>query len=199
QKTYNGVATISRQAVDKVITDLPGLEDPQRRVLASTIGSTRILNVYIPNGQAVGSEKFSYKLNWLEMLVDYVRSELTRHERLVLLGDFNIAPTDEDVHDPKQWEGKVLCSEPERGMFRRLIELGLDDAFRKFDQAPNSYSWWDYRAGAFRRNIGLRIDHILCSDVLYASCMSCGIDTAPRRLDRPSDHAPVIAEFETAS
>lgn len=198
QKTYNGVATISNAAWDDVVTELPGLMDPQRRVLATTIGATRILNVYIPNGQSVGSEKFSYKLEWLQKLIEYVESELDSHERLVLLGDFNIAPADEDVHDPAQWEGQVLCSDPERAMFQRLIDLGLRDVFRKFDQEPKSFSWWDYRAGAFRRNRGLRIDHILCAKSMYDRCSDCHIDTAPRGLERPSDHTPVVAEFATA-
>lgn len=195
QKTYNGVAILSRSLGCDLITALPGLEDPQRRVVAATFGSVRILNLYIPNGQAVGSAKYAYKLDWLEKLIDWVAIEQVRYPQLVLLGDFNIAPEDCDVYDPLAWAGQILCSEPERAAFRRLLRMGLQDAFRLFPQEPQTFSWWDYRAAAFRRNMGLRIDHILTSPALAAICTACRVDKAPRRLERPSDHAPVIAEF----
>jgi exodeoxyribonuclease-3 len=196
QKTYNGVATLSHLPAREIVTELPGLDDPQRRVLGATIGDTRILNLYVPNGQAVGSDKYAYKLAWLDRLAVWLEIELSRYPRLVALGDFNIAPEDRDVHDPEAWAGQVLCSEPERAAFRRLLDLGLNDAFRLFPREEQSFSWWDYRAAAFRRNLGLRIDHILVSPALARACASCQVDKAPRRLERPSDHAPVIAEFE---
>ncbi len=195
QRTYNGVASVGRKPLDDVLTDLPGLDDPQRRVLAATVQGVRVINVYVPNGQAVGSDKYDYKLAWLRRLHAYIEQQLAEHKRLVLLGDFNIAPADEDVHDPELWEGQVLFSGPEREAFRGLLAAGLHDAFRKFDQEPGSFTWWDYRAAAFRRNLGLRIDHILCSEPLFKRCTACVIDKKPRRLERPSDHAPVLAEF----
>lgn len=197
QKTYNGVAILSRLPARDIVTDLPGLDDPQRRVLGATIGGTRVLNLYVPNGQAVGSDKYAYKLAWLDKLTAWLETELAQHPRLVMLGDFNIAPDDRDVHDPAAWVGQVLCSEPERTAFRRLLDLGLQDTFRLFPQEDHAFSWWDYRAAAFRRNLGLRIDHILASPALAATCVACQVDKAPRRLERPSDHAPVIAEFAT--
>ncbi len=195
QKTYNGVAILSRLPASEIVTDLPGLDDPQRRVLGATVGKVRVLNLYVPNGQTVGSDKYAYKLAWLDKLAAWLETELSRHTRLVALGDFNIAPEDRDVHDPAAWAGHVLCSEPERAAFRRLLDLGLQDTFRLFEQAEPSFSWWDYRAAAFRRNLGLRIDHILASPALATTCTACQVDQAPRRLERPSDHAPVIAEF----
>ncbi len=195
QKTYNGVAILSRLPAGEIVTDLPGLDDPQRRVLGATIGTVRVLNLYVPNGQSVGCDKYAYKLAWLEKLTDWLRDELTQHPRLVALGDFNIAPEDRDVHDPAAWTGQVLCSEPERTAFRRLLDLGLKDAFRLFAQEEHTFSWWDYRAAAFRRNLGLRIDHILANPALAKACIACQVDKTPRRLERPSDHAPVIAEF----
>ena len=197
QKTYNGVAILSRLPVGEIITDLPGLTDPQRRVLGATIGKVRVLNLYVPNGQAVGSDKYAYKLAWLEKLAEWLPTQLAQYPQLVVLGDFNIAPEDRDVHDPAAWAGQVLCSEPERAAFRRLLDLGLKDAFRLFPQEDQIFSWWDYRAAAFRRNIGLRIDHILVSPALAAACTTCQVDKAPRRLERPSDHAPMIAKFDT--
>ncbi len=196
QKTYNGMAILSKQPAQDLLADLPGLDDPQRRVLIATVGDARVLNVYVPNGFEMGSDKFAYKLTWLEKLSAYVAAQLAEYGRLVLLGDFNIAPENDDVPNPTLWEGSVLFSEPVRAAFKRLRELGLYDAFRKFDQEAASFTWWDYRAGAFRRNNGLRIDHILCSRVLYEKCTACSIDKAPRGLERPSDHAPVIAVFE---
>ena len=195
QKTYNGVAILSRQPARDVVTDLPGMDDPQRRVLGVTIGDVRVLNLYVPNGQAVDSDKYAYKLAWLERLIAWVETERVRHPQLVMLGDFNIAPEDRDVHDPAAWVGQVLCSEPERTAFQRLLNLGLHDAFRQFPQEERSFSWWDYRAAAFRRNLGMRIDHILVSPLLATACTACWIDAVPRRLERPSDHAPVVAEF----
>lgn len=195
QKTYNGVALLSRWPACDLVTDLPGLDDPQRRVLGATVGGVRLLNLYVPNGQAVGSDKYRYKLAWLEQLATLVATENARHRRLILLGDFNIAPEDRDVHDPSAWAGRILCSQPERAAFGRLLDLGLQDAFRLFPQPAQTFSWWDYRAAAFRRNLGLRIDHILVSPALAAVCVSCCIDQTPRRLERPSDHAPVVAEF----
>ncbi len=185
QKTYNGVAILSRSPAREPVTDLPGLNDPQRRVLGATIDAVRVLNLYIPNGQAVSSDKYAYKLAWLNQLTAWLNHEQADHPRLVMLGDFNIAPEDRDVHDPAAWAGQVLCSEPERAAF----------PFRLFPQAESSFSWWDYRAAAFRRNLGLRIDHILVSPALAAVCKSCQVDQTPRRWERPSDHAPVIAEF----
>jgi exodeoxyribonuclease-3 len=199
QKTYNGVAILSRALASDVVTDLPGMDDPQRRVLGATIGDVRVLNLYIPNGQAVGSDKYAYKLAWLEKLIAWVETELARYPKLVMLGDFNIAPEDRDVHDPVAWTGQVLCSEPERGAFQRLQASGLKDAFRLFPQEEHSFSWWDYRAAAFRRNLGLRIDHILVSPALAADCVACWVDKKPRQLERPSDHAPVVAEFKATS
>lgn len=198
QKTYNGVAILSQLPPNDIVTDLPGMNDPQRRVLGATIGNLRVLNLYIPNGQSVGSDKYIYKLAWLENLLSWLETELANHPRLVLLGDFNIAPEDRDVHDPVAWAGHVLCSAPERAAFQRLLGLGLRDAFHLFPQEAHSFSWWDYRAAAFRRNLGLRIDHILASPALAADCIACWVDKAPRRLERPSDHAPVIAEFNTS-
>jgi exodeoxyribonuclease-3 len=195
QPTYNGVALVSRQPIADVRTELDGLADPQRRVLAATIDGVRIYNLYVPNGQSVDSDKYQYKLSWLNALRQQIAAELGRHERCVLLGDFNIAPADADVHDPEAWQGKVLCSEPERAALERLLELGLHDVFRNFDQEEKSYSWWDYRAAAFRRNLGLRIDLILASTARAGACTASRIDKEPRRLERPSDHTPVIAEF----
>lgn len=195
QKTYNGVAILSKHPIDEVIKGIPGFDDPQRRVLAVTVDSTRIINVYVPNGHSVGSQKYEYKLEWLERLHEFVRQQLASYERVLVTGDFNIAPADEDVHDPQQWQDAILCSEPERDQLRKLIELGLHDAFRLFDQPEQSFSWWDYRAAGFRRGLGLRIDLILVSDALRAICKSCIIDKEPRRWEKPSDHTPVMAEF----
>ena len=196
QKTYNGVATLSLAPGEEIETELPGLDDPQRRVLASTIDGVRVLNVYVPNGQEVGSDKYAYKLDWLEKLRGYLAAELSRHPRLVVLGDFNIAPEDRDVHDPEAWRGKVLCSDPERAALGALLELGLSDLFRLFDQEERLFSWWDYRMLGFRRNHGLRIDLILGSKALAEACTSCRIDKDPRKRERPSDHTPVVAEFD---
>jgi len=192
QKTYNGVAILSRHGVSEVSTGFP---QEQARLIAATVSGTRVVCVYCPNGQAVGSEKYEYKLRWFAELREWLQGELARHSRLAVLGDFNVAPEDRDVHDPKAWEGQVHVSPPERAAFQGLLKLGLEDAFRLFAQPENSYSWWDYRTMAFRRNAGLRIDEILLSAELAKRCTACTIDREPRRLERPSDHAPVIAEL----
>lgn len=197
QPTYNGVALISKHEMLDTRTDLAGFEDPQRRVLVATIDGVRVHNLYVPNGQSVDSEKYQYKLKWLEALRNQVELELSEHPDSILLGDFNIAPEDRDVHDPAAWEGKVLCSDPERQALKTLLDLGFIDVFRSFEQEENSFSWWDYRAAAFRRKMGLRIDLILASGSLKESCTACRIDVEPRRLERPSDHTPVLAEFST--
>lgn len=196
QKTYNGVATLSRAPLTVLATSLPGFGDPQRRVLCAETEGVPVLNLYVPNGSEVGSDKYDYKLGWLDAARAYIAGLLPTRPRLVVLGDFNIAPADEDVHDPAAWAGQVLCSGPERDAFRRLLELGLEDCFRKFPQPPDSFTWWDYRAAGFRRNLGLRIDHILAGAESARRCRSCRIDRTPRGWERPSDHAPVIAEFD---
>ncbi|QXP86528.1 exodeoxyribonuclease III [Methylococcus capsulatus] len=196
QKTYNGVAVLSRAPVEDVLTDPPNLDDPQRRILAVTAGPLRIINLYVPNGSEVGSDKYAYKLDWLAKVRDFIAEEMAAHPHTVVLGDFNIAPEDRDVHDPESWREKILCSTPERDAFRALAGLGLSDLFRRFEQPEGSFSWWDYRAAGFRRNLGLRIDHILASLPLAGRCTACSIDKTPRSLERPSDHAPVVAEFD---
>ena len=196
QKTYNGVALLSKQPPAEVIKDFPGLDDVQRRVVAGLYGDVRVLNLYIPNGESVDSDKYQYKLGWLDKLAAFVAAEIKRYPKLVVVGDFNIAPEERDVHDPQLWEGKVLFSAPEREAFQRLLAVGMCDTFRLFEQAEQQFSWWDYRMNAFRRNMGLRIDHILASTSLCEQCRSCAIDKASRKNERPSDHAPVIAEFE---
>ena len=195
QKTYNGVAILSKTPVADAVAAIPGFVDEQKRVLAATIAGVRVINLYIPNGQSVDSDKYQYKLGWLEAMTAWLADELARHPRLALLGDFNIAPDERDVHDPKAWEGQVLFSLPEREAFRRLVDLGLADSFRLFEQPEKIYSWWDYRMNAFRRNMGLRIDHILLSPALAETCKYCTIDKEARKAERPSDHAPVIVEF----
>ena len=195
QKTYNGVATICREEPLDPVTDFPGFEDPQRRILATTINGIRVVDLYVPNGQTVGSEKYAYKLSWLEALRDFLKSELENHSNLVVLGDFNIAPEDRDVYDPEKWGDSVLCSPPERRALGELLKLGLHDVFRQFDQAEKSFSWWDYRAAGFRRNAGLRIDLILASPAMAEACQASYIDKEPRTWERPSDHTPVVAEF----
>ena len=195
QKTYNGVAILSREAAHDVQMGIPDFVDEQKRVIAATYGDIRVVDVYIPNGQSVDSDKYQYKMAWLTALHVWLRQELVRYPKLVLLGDYNIAPEDRDVHDPKAWAGKVLVSEPERQHLKNLINLGLTDSFRLFDQEEKLFSWWDYRMMGFRRNHGMRIDHILISEQLVAQCKNCVIDKAPRKLERPSDHTPVIVEL----
>lgn len=196
QKTYNGVAVVARHAPEDPVFEMPGLDDPQRRVLAVTIDGVRIVNLYVPNGQEVGSDKYEYKLNWLATLREFLRGELGLHDRLVVLGDFNIAPADEDVYDARKWGDAILCSPPERKALGELLDLGLTDVFRRFEQPEKIFSWWDYRAAGFRRNAGLRIDLILTSAAMTAACRASYVDKEPRGWERPSDHAPVIAEFE---
>ena len=196
QKTYNGVALLSRQAAEQVQLNIPGFDDPQARVIAGTVQGVRVIGAYFPNGQAPDSDKFVYKMTWLTALHEWVRGELQLHSKLVLLGDYNIAPEDQDVHDPVAWAGQIHCTDEERGHFRALQDLGLTDAFRLFDQLPRLWSWWDYRNLAFRKNQGLRIDHILVSDALKPLVRSCTIDKPTRKNERPSDHAPVLIELD---
>jgi len=195
QKTYNGVAVIARDTINDPVTDFPGFDDPQRRILATTVGGVRVVNLYVPNGSEVGSEKYAYKLGWLDALRGFLADELKVHEKLVVLGDFNIAPADEDVYDPEKWGDSILCSPKERAALEAVMELGFTDVFRSFDQPEATFSWWDYRAAGFRRNAGLRIDLILASDTMSKACTASYVDKEPRALERPSDHAPVVAEF----
>jgi exodeoxyribonuclease-3 len=190
QRTYNGVAILARQPPVDLATDIVGLEDPQRRYLAATVGDVRIVNLYVVNGQAVGSEKYAYKLRWLEAVTAQLREEIARYPNLVVLGDFNIAPDDRDVHDPDAWREQILCSTPEREALRGLLDLGLHDSFRLHNDQPGQYSWWDYRQAAFRRDLGLRIDLVLVSDALKGRVAEVGIDRVTRTWERPSDHAP---------
>ena len=192
QKTYNGVAIISKLPIEDVQFGIPNFEDEQKRVLAATINGVRVVCVYIPNGQTIDSEKYHYKMRWLSALTDWLKTELAHHPKLALLGDYNIAPEDRDCHDPAAWVGQILVSPPERAAFQALVQLGLSDSFRLFEQVEKSFSWWDYRMMGFRRNFGMRIDHILVSDALKSACVACEIDKAPRKLERPSDHTPVI-------
>ena len=197
QKTYNGVAILAKQKPEDVVTDIPQLDDPQRRILAATISGVRIINLYVVNGSEVGSEKYAYKLDWLEKVTAFIAEEKSRHEQVVVLGDFNIAPDERDVHDPEKWnENIILCSQPERSALEKLCALGFSDTFRQFEQEEASFSWWDYRSGGFPMNQGLRIDLILASAALSAACSFSQIDKTPRAWERPSDHAPVIAEFK---
>ena len=195
QKTYNGVALLSKLPGVDIISGIPGLEDQQKRVLGAVYDDIRVVCIYVPNGEHVTSEKYQYKLKWLGALREWVRDMLCNHRKLVLLGDFNIAPEERDVHDPKLWEGQVLFSLPEREAFQQVLDLGLLDSFRLFEQPEKCYTWWDYRMMAFRRNMGLRIDHILLSSELAGVCTACVIDKATRKLERPSDHAPVMVEL----
>ena len=196
QKTYNGVAILSRAPQENIQVGIPQFEDQQKRVLAATVQGVRIVNVYIPNGQSLDSDKYQYKLAWLEALTTWLEAEIKAHPRLVLLGDYNIAPEDRDVHDPLAWVGQVLVSAPERDAFQALINLGMHDSFRLFEQAEKSFSWWDYRMNAFRRDLGMRIDHILISAPLVSSCKSVLIDREIRKAERPSDHVPVMMDLD---
>ena len=196
QKTYNGVAVISKNPATDPVTDFPGFEDPQRRILATTVNGVRVVNLYVPNGSEVGSEKYEYKLGWLAALKRFLQEQLAEHEKLVVLGDFNIAPADEDVYDAEKWGDAILCSPKERAALVELLDLGFTDVFRRFDQPEKSFSWWDYRAAGFRRNAGLRIDLILTSTAMTDRCLKSYIDKEPRGWERPSDHAPVVAEFD---
>ncbi|BDU19287.1 exodeoxyribonuclease III [Dyella sp. GSA-30] len=198
QKTYNGVAILARDthAFEDVLTDIPGLEDPQRRILAATVGGVRVVDLYVVNGKAVGDEKYTYKLDWLAKMRDFLAQEIARHPKLVVLGDFNIAPDDRDVYDPVSWGEDILCSPPERAALKAITDLGLTDSFRLFEAAGEHYSWWDYRQAAFRRNMGLRIDLILISDALKSVAKAAAIDRTPRRWERPSDHTPVTLDLD---
>ena len=196
QKTYNGVALLSRMPPTDITAGIPGFEDPQKRVLAATYGDVRVICVYIPNGESVESDKYQYKLRWLAALTAWLRDEMQQYPKLALLGDYNIAPEDRDVYDPKEWAGKVLFSDLEHAAFKGLLALGLSDGFRLFEQPERSYTWWDYRMNAFRRKLGVRIDHILLSSALATTCTTCAVDIEPRKLVRPSDHAPVFADLQ---
>ncbi|MDG0995535.1 MAG: exodeoxyribonuclease III [Gammaproteobacteria bacterium] len=197
QKTYNGVAILAKQKPEDIITDIPQLDDPQRRILAATIAGVRVINLYVVNGSEVASEKYAYKLDWLEKVTAFIEEEMNKHQQVVVLGDFNIAPDERDVHDTKKWnEDVILCSKAERSAYQKLCALGFSDTFRQFEQEDDSFSWWDYRSGGFPRNQGLRIDLILASSALSSVCSFSRIDKIPRAWERPSDHAPVIAEFK---
>ena len=198
QKTYNGVALISRHPLHDVVHNIPGFADDMARVISATVQGVRVMGAYFPNGQAPDSDKFVYKMRWLEALHAYVQSSLQTHPRLVLMGDFNITWDDRDVWDPVALAGTIHCTDAERAHFKNLLDLGLVDAFRQFEQPEKSYSWWDYREFAFRRNRGLRIDHILVSQALVPQLSACTIDKAPRKNERPSDHTPVVVDFDLA-
>jgi exodeoxyribonuclease-3 len=195
QKTYNGVALLSRTPAMDVQAGIPGFADEQKRVLAATYNDTRVICVYVPNGESVESDKYQYKLKWLASLTEWLRAELQKYPKLAILGDYNIAPDERDVWDVKAWEGKVLFSLPERDALNKLLALGMKDSFRMFEQPERSFTWWDYRMNAFKRKMGLRIDHILLSEALAANCKACSVDIEPRKLERPSDHAPVYADI----
>jgi len=195
QKTYNGVAILSREPATDPVTDIPGLEDPQRRILAATVGVVRIIDLYVVNGSEVGSEKFEYKLHWLECVTAWLETEMEQHQNVIVLGDFNIAPDDRDVYDPEEWREKILCSTPERDALKKILAMGLQDTFRMFEQEERSWSWWDYRMNMFRRKLGLRIDLVLASKAMAERCVTSYVDIEPRRQERPSDHAPAVAEF----
>ncbi|MBL8323927.1 MAG: exodeoxyribonuclease III [Rubrivivax sp.] len=197
QKTYNGVALLTRGgAAGDVVHNIPGFEDDQARVIAGTVGmgpaALRVIGAYFPNGQEPGSDKFAYKMRWCDALREWLQAELAAHPQAVLMGDFNVAPEDRDVHDPVAWAGQIHCTPEERAQFQQLLALGMVDAFRLFEQPPKSWSWWDYRNLAFRKNQGLRIDHILVSAALKPRVTACTVDKAPRKNERPSDHAPVL-------
>ena len=195
QKAYNGVAIVSRAPCSEIVRGIPGYADEQKRVIAATVGSIRVVDAYIPNGQSIDSDKYRYKLDWLGAFTGWLSQEVERHPEIAVVGDFNIAPESRDVHDPKAWEGKVLCSEPEREAFEALIGLGFVDSFRLFDQPKNTFTWWDYRLNGFKRGMGLRIDHILLSPALAKRCQRVSIVKEMRALERPSDHAPVVAHI----
>ncbi len=197
QKTYNGVAIVSRYPMTDIVKNNPLFPDEQQRIISACIEGIRIICAYIPNGQAVDSDKYNYKLQWLDALHQWIDQEMKVYPKLALLGDYNIAPEDRDVHDPAAWKGSVLVSPAERAAFNQLLNLGLSDAFRLFEQPEKLFSWWDYRQMGFRLNRGLRIDHILLSTALTAQCTACSIDKTPRKWEQPSDHTPVIATLNT--
>lgn len=197
QKTYNGVAMLSKAEMTEVQRGIPGFADEQKRALAATVDGIRIIDLYVVNGQSVGSEKYDYKLRWLNAVHDWIEDELTRHPHLVVLGDFNIAPDDRDVHDPVVWnDDSILTSAAERAALSKLLSLGLHDSFRLHNGEAGHFSWWDYRMAGFRRNLGLRIDLVLISEALKSRAMASGIEREPRTWERPSDHAPVWVEIE---
>jgi len=196
QKTYNGVALLSLQTPENVTTGLPNFLDEQRRVIAADYDGVRVVNLYVPNGQAVGADKYIYKLAWLDALRTWLTEELATNPNVVVMGDFNIAPMDNDVYDPDEWRGKILCSDDERTRLRNIESVGFTDSFRLFEQPDNTFSWWDYRAAAFRRKRGLRIDLVLASAAMAGRCTASAVDPGPRKLERPSDHAPVFAVFD---
>ena len=195
QKTYNGVALLTRETPTDIVVGNPLYPDEQKRLLALTVSGISVVCAYVPNGQAVGSDKYAYKLEWLDALAKWISEKLDTNPQLILAGDFNIAPDDRDVYDPTAWAGQILCSEPERAALQRLLNLGLTDSFRLFAQADKSFSWWDYRMLAFEKNRGLRIDHILLSRPLADRCRAAAISREVRKLERPSDHAPVTVEL----
>ncbi len=195
QKTYNGVALLSLAEPENVATGLPNFPDEQRRVIAADYNGVRVVNLYVPNGQTVGADKYIYKLAWLDALQNWLKEELAENPNIVVIGDFNIAPADRDIYDPDEWRGKILCSDDERARLRELELIGFTDSFRLFDQPDNTFSWWDYRAAAFRRKRGLRIDLVLASAAMADRCTASDIDPEPRKLERPSDHAPVFSIF----
>ncbi|MCD6040743.1 MAG: Exodeoxyribonuclease [Burkholderiales bacterium] len=195
QKAYNGVAILARAALTDVQHGIPEFADDPKRVIAATVGDLRVFCLYAPNGEAPGTDKYAYKLKWYQALTAWLPRSLKQYPKLAVLGDLNIAPEARDVHDPNRWEGKIHFSEPERAAFRSVIDVGLKDAFRLFGQPEKQFTWWDYRLKAFERGWGLRIDHILLSPALAAKCVACTIDVTPRKLERPSDHAPVIVEL----
>ncbi len=197
QKTYNGVAIITPHILEDIHLDIPNFDDPQKRIIAATINDIRYISAYIPNGQAVDSEKYEYKMRWLSAFNNWLSSQIALYPKLALLGDYNIAPEDQDCHDPAAWEGDILVSPRERDAFQEMLSLGLTDSFRMYDQPEKSFSWWDYRMGGFRRNRGMRIDHILITEALKPLCKSSYIDKEPRMLERPSDHTPVVLEFSS--
>ncbi len=196
QPTYNGVALLSKTPAEDIITDPPNVTDEHRRIIAGTVNGIRVINLYVVNGKAVGDEKYDYKLDWLKRVNDWIETEVQKHEHIVVMGDFNIAPEDADIHAPDEWRDKILCSVPERDALQRLLDMGFSDTFRQFEQEPDTFSWWDYRQAAFRRNMGLRIDLVLASKALSERCVSSIVDKEPRKWERPSDHAPVIASFK---
>lgn len=196
QKTYNGVAIVSRQPLTEVVTDISDLIDPQRRIITATVAGVRVINLYVPNGASLSSDKYRYKLDWLEKVILFTKEQLCLYPKVAVVGDFNIAPEDQDVHNPAEWEGCVLVSPAERQAFQAFLNLGLQDSFRCFPQEEQRFSWWDYRAAGFRRNRGLRIDHVLLNHNLSALCRQSNIDKEPRKSERPSDHAPVWVELD---
>ena len=195
QKSYNGVANVTKNTSDDTSKGIAGFNDPQTRVISTTHDGIRVVNVYVPNGQAIGTEKFLYKLEWLSHLKNMLENDLKEYPKMIVLGDFNIAPRDEDIHDPNEWADKILCSDQERSAFEEILSLGFHDSFRLFEKGSGFYSWWDYRAAAYRRGLGLRIDLLLASDELKSACKKGYIDEKPRGLEKPSDHTPVVIEI----